>query len=195
MGDSDPSVFRRKNSYLSLEAAKLPCSTHCYSVYAVLAAVLCEDVWCDLNWQSLTMTLDSWGCRTPYLFEHRFWPLPVSLLPWILYCQHSGVPTWEWQHPQNLVQGILSNLIRSPRVFQCLSFQRELLTLCLIFSLILQDFNSSCPNVLLMFLQLWAWGGCKIAGLRTCSEGLTEPWKSRKKRSIHFDKMLLCPYF
>lgn len=121
-------------------------------------------------------------------------PCP-SLLPQVSYCEHSGVPTWRWQQPQNLVQGTLSNLIWPPRVFPRLSLQREFLTLCLTFSLILQDFNSLCLNVLLMFLQRWAWGGCKIAGLRTCSEGLTGAWKSRMKRSIHFDEMPLCHYF
>lgn len=128
-----------ESSYLSLEVAKLPYSTHSYSVYGIFAAVICEDVWCNLDCQSLTMVLASGDAGPPsVIFDYRFWPLPISLLPRVLYRQHSGIPTmftssccllhsfptWEWQQPQTLVQGTCSNLITVPRAYQCPSYQR-----------------------------------------------------------------------
>lgn len=75
------------------------------------------------------------------------------------------------RHPLILDVGAHNNVPKQEWGIEVSPTRGGFLTLFLFFSVVLQDSNTLCPNL----THLWAWGGCKIAGLRTCSEFFTGP--------------------
>lgn len=116
----------------------------------------------------------------PLPAAHPAFPLGSDSNHIIWFREHSPI---EYDHDVDLM-----------RLQRC-SYQREFLTLCLVFSLSLQGFEAPCPDVLLRCSQLWTWGGCRVAGLKTCSEGLTGPLKNRVKRPYLLVKSSFVPVF
>lgn len=76
------------------------------------------------------------------------------------------------------------------------SITGDFLTLCSVFSLVSQVFDAPGASVVPPFWQLWVRDGCRTAGRRTWSEGLTgAPWESRMKQSINCEWNAPLPLF